>query len=71
MYCKHVHYFCTTHDDKIKQFWFLNQARVAEGRVHLVSWNYFGSRVGMCVCVCVCVCVSAPEAINNQWHDMV
>ena len=24
-----------------------------------------------CVCVCVCVCVSAPEAINNQWRDMV
>ena len=22
-------------------------------------------------CVCVCVCVSAPEAINNQWRDMV
>ena len=19
----------------------------------------------------VCMCVSAPEAINNQWHDMV
>ena len=19
----------------------------------------------------VCVCMSAPEAINNQWHDMV
>ena len=39
--------------------------------------------VGVCVCVCVCVCacvhvcvhlcvcVFAPEAINNQWHDMV
>ena len=22
------------------------------------------------VCVRVCVYVSAPEAINNQWHDM-
>ena len=21
--------------------------------------------------VCVCVCVSAPEAINNQWRDVV
>ena len=21
--------------------------------------------------VCVCVCVSAPEAINNQWRDIV
>ena len=21
--------------------------------------------------VCLCVCVSAPEAINNQWRDMV
>ena len=21
--------------------------------------------------VCVSVCVSAPEAINNQWRDMV
>ena len=20
--------------------------------------------------MCVCVCVSAPEAINNWWHDM-
>ena len=30
-------------------------------------------RLSVCVCVCmyVCVCVSAPEAINNQWHDMV
>ena len=27
--------------------------------------------VGMHVRVCVCVCVSAPEAINNQWRDMV
>ena len=25
----------------------------------------------VCVLVCVCVCVSAPEAINNQWRDMV
>ena len=25
----------------------------------------------VCVCVCVCMCVSAPEAINNQWRDMV
>ena len=29
--------------------------------------------VYLCVlcCVCVCVCVLAPEAINNQWPDMV
>ena len=29
-------------------------------------------RLSVCVlaCVCVCVCVSAPEAINNQWHDV-
>ena len=25
----------------------------------------------VCVCVLVSVCVSAPEAINNQWHDTV
>ena len=31
---------------------FLNQARAAEGRARLVSWNCFGSRVGMCVYVC-------------------
>ena len=29
-----------------------------------------GMRIRVCVCVCVCVCVSAPEAINNWWHDM-
>ena len=28
-------------------------------------------RASVCVCVYVCVCVSAPEAINNQWRDMV
>ena len=22
------------------------------------------------LCVCVCVSMSAPETINNQWHDM-
>ena len=33
---------------------FLNQACAAEGRAHLVSWNCFGSHVGMCVCVSVC-----------------
>ena len=25
----------------------------------------------VCACMCVSVCVSAPEAINNQWRDMV
>ena len=34
----------------ISVLWFLNQARAAEGRACLVSWNCFGSRVGMCVC---------------------
>ena len=37
-----------------------------------------GSSRSVCACVyvfvCACVrargCVSAPEAINNQWHDM-
>ena len=24
-----------------------------------------------CQYVCVSVCVSAPEGINNRWHDMV
>ena len=28
-----------------------------KGRAHLISWNYFGLRVS--------VCVSAPEGINN------
>ena len=23
------------------------------------------------VCVCLSVCVSAPEDINNQWHDIL
>ena len=31
--------------------------------------------VSVCLCICVsvylCVCASAPEGINNQWHDMV
>ena len=24
----------------------------------------------VCALVCMCVCVSAPEGINNQWHDI-
>ena len=42
---------------------FLNQVCMAFGYAHLVSWNCFGSRVGMCVYVYVCV--SIPEGINN------
>ena len=49
---------------------FLNQARAAEGHVHLVSRNCFGLHVCMCVCLSVCLCV-CPEGTNNQWHDMV
>ena len=43
----------------------LNQVHAAFSRARLVSWNCFGPRVGMRVYV------STPEAINNQWHDMV
>ena len=43
-------------------FTFLNQARVAA-----CTWFLEIALVDMSVCVCV----SAPEAINNQWHDMV
>ena len=49
------------------EFMFLNQARAAKGRSHLVSWNCFGS----CVSMRVSVSVSTPKGINNQWHDMV
>ena len=45
----------------------LNQARVAEGRLRLVSWNCFCLHVN----VCVSVCLSIFEAINNQWCDIM
>ena len=40
----------------------LNQAHVAEGGAHLVSWNYFGSHISMCVYLCVSVC-PPPRAL--------
>ena len=40
----------------------LNQVHRVEGCAHLVSWNCFGSRIGMCVCVCVSVC-PPPRAL--------
>ena len=43
---------------------FLNQTCRPQAYACLVSWNCFGSHVGMCVCI------SAPEAINNQWCDI-
>ena len=58
---------------------FLNQARASLWLVH--TWFLIVVSVRehlyVCVfaCVCACVCVhlrvSAPEAINNQWHDVV
>ena len=36
-----------------------------------LAWFLEIALVRASVCVCVCVCVSAPEAINNQWRDMV
>jgi len=60
----------------------LNQAHAGQRPAH--KWFLeiaFVHDVCMCACVCVCVCVcvrvrvrvcvSAPEAINNQWRDMV
>ena len=43
--------------------YFLNQARVAEGRMPGFLKLLWFTRW--------CVCVSTPEAINNQWRDMV
>jgi len=48
----------------------LNQARA--GRRPARDWFFEIAFVrDVCMRVCVCVCVSAPEAINNQWRDMV
>ena len=43
---------------------FVNQARAWFLKIDLVRI------IGMRVCMCVCVCVSAPETVNNQWHDV-
>ena len=52
----------TNENDSVDEWseWFLRIASV---------WNCFCLR--MSVCVCVYVCVSAPEAMNNWWHDVV
>ena len=48
---------------------FLNQA--CTGRKPARAWFLYIDLVReVCVCVCVCVCLSAPEASNNQWHDV-
>ena len=44
----------------------LNQAHAG-----LPACTWFLNIVSVRTYVCVCVCVSAPEAINNQWHDVV
>ena len=49
---------------------FLNQVHTAEGCAHLVSWNCFGSPVGMCVCLSVC---RPPRAVITSgviWYDI-
>ena len=48
-------------------YFLLNQARAKAAR----AWFLEIVLVRVSVCVRACVCVSAPEAINNQWRDMV
>ena len=48
---------------------FLNQARTSRRLAHAPGFLKL-ILCGSSVCVCVFVCVSAPEAINNYWHDM-
>ena len=50
---------------------FLNQVHATEGCTGLVSWNCFGSHVGMCVYLCVSVC-PPPALITSGmiWCDI-
>ena len=48
---------------------FLNQARAGLQLARAWFLKIGPVRI-VCMRACVCVYVSAPEAINNQWHDV-
>ena len=67
-------YFGSLHDNKGQSncysnvHSFLNQTRTGQ---HMPGFLKLFLCRCLYVCVCICVCVSAPEAINNQWRDVV
>ena len=70
-------YFGSLHDNKGQSncfsnvYSFLNQSRTGHRPAHAWFLKIVSVQMSVCVSVCLFVCESVPEAINNQWRDVV